>query len=36
MRIRVVAVEGGGGIAVDTPDDLERVRTLLAPRAGTS
>ncbi len=33
MRIRVVAVEGGGGVAVDTPDDLERVRTLLAPKS---
>jgi len=32
MTIRVVAVEGEGGLAVDTPQDLERVRALLAPR----
>ena len=30
MRIRVVAMEGRGGVAVDTPADLERVRELLA------
>ena len=31
MRIRVVEVEGDGGVAVDTPQDLERVRDLLRP-----
>jgi 3-deoxy-manno-octulosonate cytidylyltransferase (CMP-KDO synthetase) len=31
MRIRVVPVDGEGGVAVDTPEDLERVRALLAP-----
>jgi 3-deoxy-manno-octulosonate cytidylyltransferase (CMP-KDO synthetase) len=31
MRIRVVAVAGEGGVAVDTAEDLERVRALLAP-----
>ena len=30
MRIRVVG-SGTSGVAVDTPDDLERVRSLLAP-----
>jgi 3-deoxy-manno-octulosonate cytidylyltransferase (CMP-KDO synthetase) len=30
MRIRVVETEGRGTVAVDTPDDLERVRALLA------
>jgi 3-deoxy-manno-octulosonate cytidylyltransferase (CMP-KDO synthetase) len=30
MRIRVVAVEGARTVAVDTPQDLERVRALLA------
>jgi 3-deoxy-manno-octulosonate cytidylyltransferase (CMP-KDO synthetase) len=30
MRIRVVPLEGEGGVAVDTPEDLERVRELLA------
>jgi 3-deoxy-manno-octulosonate cytidylyltransferase (CMP-KDO synthetase) len=37
MRIRVVPVDGEGGVAVDTPEDLERVRALLsraAPGAG--
>jgi len=29
MRIRVVETEGRGTVAVDTPDDLERVRALL-------
>jgi 3-deoxy-manno-octulosonate cytidylyltransferase (CMP-KDO synthetase) len=31
MPIRVVPVEGESGLAVDTPQDLERVRALLAP-----
>jgi 3-deoxy-manno-octulosonate cytidylyltransferase (CMP-KDO synthetase) len=31
MRIRVAEVAGGGSVAVDTPQDLERVRTLLRP-----
>ena len=31
MRIRVVERGGPGTLAVDTPDDLERVRALLAP-----
>jgi 3-deoxy-manno-octulosonate cytidylyltransferase (CMP-KDO synthetase) len=30
LAIRVVAMEGEGGVAVDTPDDLEHVRALLA------
>jgi len=34
MRIRVVPMEGEGGQAVDTPQDLERVRALLAPERG--
>jgi 3-deoxy-manno-octulosonate cytidylyltransferase (CMP-KDO synthetase) len=34
LRIRVVAVEGASGVAVDTPEDLERVRALLAPGNG--
>jgi len=34
MRIRVVPVDGESGVAVDTPDDLERVRALLAPEKG--
>jgi 3-deoxy-manno-octulosonate cytidylyltransferase (CMP-KDO synthetase) len=34
LRIRVVAVESEGGIAVDTPEDLERVRALLVPGNG--
>jgi 3-deoxy-manno-octulosonate cytidylyltransferase (CMP-KDO synthetase) len=36
MRIRVVELDGEGGVAVDTPQDLERVRELLAPRAARS
>jgi len=32
MRIRVVPVEGESGLAVDTPEDLDRVRSLLAGR----
>jgi len=39
MRIRVVPVDGEGGPAVDTPEDLERVRGLLSaagPSAGRS
>ncbi len=35
MRIRVVEREGTSGVAVDTPQDLERVRALLAPGAPT-
>jgi len=31
MAIRVVPVEGESGVAVDTPQDLERVRALLSP-----
>ena len=34
MRIRVVPVDEESGVAVDTPDDLERVRALLAPEKG--
>jgi 3-deoxy-manno-octulosonate cytidylyltransferase (CMP-KDO synthetase) len=34
MRIRVVPVAGGAGVAVDTPEDLERVRALLLPEKG--
>jgi 3-deoxy-manno-octulosonate cytidylyltransferase (CMP-KDO synthetase) len=34
IKIRVVPVAGGGGLAVDTPEDLARVRALLAPVAG--
>jgi 3-deoxy-manno-octulosonate cytidylyltransferase (CMP-KDO synthetase) len=30
MRIRVVPVDGEGGVAVDTPEDLEHVRALLS------
>jgi len=33
MRIRVVPLDGEGGVAVDTPQDLERVRELMAPGA---
>jgi 3-deoxy-manno-octulosonate cytidylyltransferase (CMP-KDO synthetase) len=33
IRIRVVAFEGEAGIAVDTPEDLERVRALMAGAA---
>jgi len=36
MRIRVVELDGEGGVAVDTPQDLERVRELLAPGAARS
>jgi 3-deoxy-manno-octulosonate cytidylyltransferase (CMP-KDO synthetase) len=35
MRIRVVPVDGEAGVAVDTPEDLERVRALLASEKGT-
>jgi len=34
MRIRVAALEGESSPAVDTPEDLERVRALLAPEKG--
>lgn len=34
MRIRVVAASGEAGVAVDTPEDLERVRGLMARAAG--
>ena len=34
MRIRVVEREGESIPAVDTPEDLERVRALLAPEKG--
>ena len=34
FRIRVVPIEGDAGIAVDTPEDLERVRALLVPGHG--
>jgi 3-deoxy-manno-octulosonate cytidylyltransferase (CMP-KDO synthetase) len=30
MRIRVVPMEGQSGVAVDTPQDLERVRAIMA------
>ena len=33
MRIRVVPVEGESGLAVDTPEDLARVRRLMAGRS---
>jgi 3-deoxy-manno-octulosonate cytidylyltransferase (CMP-KDO synthetase) len=36
MRIGVVPLQGEGGVAVDTPEDLERVRALLAPEKGKS
>lgn len=36
MRIRVVPMSGEGGVAVDTPQDLERVRALLDPRGAGS
>jgi 3-deoxy-manno-octulosonate cytidylyltransferase (CMP-KDO synthetase) len=32
LAIRVVEVDQDGGVAVDTPEDLERVRDLLRPR----
>lgn len=31
LKILVVPVEGEGTVAVDTPEDLERVRTLMSP-----
>jgi 3-deoxy-manno-octulosonate cytidylyltransferase (CMP-KDO synthetase) len=34
MKIRVVPIEGDAGMAVDTPEDLERVRALLVPGHG--
>jgi 3-deoxy-manno-octulosonate cytidylyltransferase (CMP-KDO synthetase) len=34
MRIRVVPLHGEPGMAVDTPEDLERVRALLVPEKG--
>jgi 3-deoxy-manno-octulosonate cytidylyltransferase (CMP-KDO synthetase) len=34
LRVRVVPVDGEGGVAVDTPEDLERVRALLLPEKG--
>jgi len=34
LRIRVVPLDGDGGVAVDTPEDLERVRALLANEKG--
>lgn len=34
LRIRVVPVDHDAGAAVDTPEDLERVRALLAPEKG--
>jgi 3-deoxy-manno-octulosonate cytidylyltransferase (CMP-KDO synthetase) len=35
MRIRVVPRDGDSGVAVDTAEDLERVRALLASEKGT-
>jgi 3-deoxy-manno-octulosonate cytidylyltransferase (CMP-KDO synthetase) len=35
MRIRVVPLAGEGGVAVDTQEDLERVRALLVSGKGT-
>ena len=35
IRIRVVPLEGGSGVAVDTPQDLERVRFLLSQQKET-
>ncbi len=35
MRIRVVPTQGKAGVAVDTQEDLERVRALLASEKGT-
>jgi 3-deoxy-manno-octulosonate cytidylyltransferase (CMP-KDO synthetase) len=35
MRIRVVARDGDSGVAVDTAEDLERVRALIASGKGT-
>jgi 3-deoxy-manno-octulosonate cytidylyltransferase (CMP-KDO synthetase) len=34
LRIRVVPLQGEAAVAVDTPEDLERVRALLAPEKG--
>ncbi len=34
LRIRVVSVGQASGVAVDTPEDLERVRALLDPEKG--
>jgi 3-deoxy-manno-octulosonate cytidylyltransferase (CMP-KDO synthetase) len=34
IGIRVVPVDGEGGVGVDTPEDLERVRALLVPEKG--
>ncbi|HUG53640.1 MAG TPA: 3-deoxy-manno-octulosonate cytidylyltransferase, partial [Vicinamibacteria bacterium] len=34
LRIRVVSVEGRSGLAVDTPEDLERVRVIMAGGIG--
>jgi 3-deoxy-manno-octulosonate cytidylyltransferase (CMP-KDO synthetase) len=34
MRIQVVPMTGDGGVAVDTPEDLERVRALLSHEKG--
>jgi 3-deoxy-manno-octulosonate cytidylyltransferase (CMP-KDO synthetase) len=36
IRIRVVPLDGEGGVAVDTPQDLERVRELMAPRTAAA
>jgi 3-deoxy-manno-octulosonate cytidylyltransferase (CMP-KDO synthetase) len=36
LRIRVAPMVGEGGVAVDTPEDLRRVRELLAPGKGKS
>ncbi len=36
FRIRVVPVRGTAAVAVDTPDDLERVRILMSPQEGRS
>jgi len=33
MKIRVVPMEGQSGVAVDTPQDLERVRAIMAGAA---
>jgi len=35
ISIRVVATDGRAGVAVDTPEDLERVRALLASDASS-
>jgi 3-deoxy-manno-octulosonate cytidylyltransferase (CMP-KDO synthetase) len=36
MRIRVVPMDGEAPVAVDTPEDLERVRALVASEKGTN